>query len=593
MRKRGGRLLRVSLAFRLLVAFSAVAVLAVALVGWSVRETTRELVEADFQARIDAATRGARASVAWEVQLLRKQLPPLCTHGTFVDKALVELEKHKGDIDEIDAGPRIAFKHHVVDEAAARNLDHLVLATSHGYILGHTDPTRIGTSDPKLAELLASEPTKAPAVRQEGPDAVWLSTHCTQGEGKYVVGLVGSRRISPILQRVGEVNQLELSVLGEDDPNPTSTAESLVRPLDPPPVEGMRVYATVSREPLRRALARLDEGIVLAGAPAVLLAMLVALGLARTLSRPISALAREAREVVAGEPRPVRGGGGREIKQLAASFNKTLDELTAMRRRLAATERIAARREVARQVAHEIKNPLAPIRAAVETLRRLRAREDPAFDEYFDEATATVLDEVHRITNIVTEFTKFARLPAPAPAPMDLVATARSVVALHDRSSDATGDKKSRVELQAEAIPEVNADRDQIVQVLTNLVQNGLDAATEVREDARVVVSLSKQQDKVRIVVRDNGPGIADDMVDRIFEPYATTKDHGTGLGLAIVQRIVFEHGGEITYRPATKGGAVFEILLPIAGPSLLDRPLTNETTSQPLSKEGGGVARG
>ena len=86
----------------------------------------------------------------------------------------------------------------------------------------------------------------------------------------------------------------------------------------------------------------------------------------------------------------------------------------------------------------------------------------------------------------------------------------------------------------------------------------------------------------MRVVVRDNGPGVADEMRDKLFEPYATSKAHGTGLGLAICQRIVFEHGGEITYRPATKGGAVFEITLPVAGPSLLEKSM--EISSQPQS---------
>src|SRR6185436_4579859 len=122
------------------------------------------------------------------------------------------------------------------------------------------------------------------------------------------------------------------------------------------------------------------------------------------------------------------------LEQLAEAFNQTISDLTAMRKRLAATERIAARRDIARRVAHEIKNPLAPIQAAVETLRRLRARNDPAFDEYFDEATRTVLDEVQRIAGIVTEFTRFARLPAPEPAPMNLNETVRSVVNLHAAS---------------------------------------------------------------------------------------------------------------------------------------------------------------
>src|SRR5262249_25962411 len=118
------------------------------------------------------------------------------------------------------------------------------------------------------------------------------------------------------------------------------------------------------------------------------------------------------------------------------------------------------------------------------------------------------------------------------------------------------------------------ADKDQLVQVLTNLVQNGLDAAGAVRDDPRVVTTIGPlPNQRVRIVVRDNGPGVSKEMLSRLFEPYATTKEKGTGLGLAIVQRIVFEHGGEITYREATKGGAVFEIWLPVAGPPLLEKP--------------------
>jgi two-component system nitrogen regulation sensor histidine kinase NtrY len=251
-----------------------------------------------------------------------------------------------------------------------------------------------------------------------------------------------------------------------------------------------------------------------------------------------------------------------------------------MRKRLATTERIAARREVARQIAHEIKNPLAPIRAAVETLRRLRDRGDPAFDDYFEEATKTVLEEVHRISNIVSEFTRFNRLPAPNPEPIDLVSVARGVVKLHD-TPDAT-EESPRVDFQADPIPEVSADRDQMIQVLTNLIQNGLDAASAVRKDARVVVSIGRRDaGRVRVVVRDNGPGVSEAMLTKLFEPYATTKEKGTGLGLAIVHRIVFEHGGEIAYRTATKGGAVFEVTLPIAGPPLLERPPNVDVTGK------------
>jgi C4-dicarboxylate-specific signal transduction histidine kinase len=212
-------------------------------------------------------------------------------------------------------------------------------------------------------------------------------------------------------------------------------------------------------------------------------------------------------------------------------------------------------------------------------------RDDPAFDEYFEEATATVLGEVHRIANIVTEFTRFARLPAPNPEPCDLAQAARGVVTLHASNPDgAESPGGPRVELVVEAIPMVTADRDQMIQVLTNLIQNGLDAASAARPDPRVVVTIGPlPRDRVRIVVRDNGPGVPEAMEARLFEPYATTKEKGTGLGLAICQRIVFEHGGEITYRKGTKGGAVFELSLPVAGPSLLERPPKADITGRPL----------
>ena len=378
--------------------------------------------------------------------------------------------------------------------------------------------------------------------------------------------------------------QLQLAAIYPNDPVPRSDADFSV-------ISGLKVVASVPRAPLEAALATLDHAMAFGAAAAFVVALGIAIVLARSLSRPIVALAHETGEVVSGAPKRVVGRGGREIARLADAFNDAIDELTAMRRRLAATERIAARREVARQLAHEIKNPLAPIRAAMETLRRLRMRDDPAFDEYFEEATTIVLGEVHRIANIVTEFTRFNRMPPPNPEPIDLVQVARGVVTLHAMAPDgAEVSGPARVELASEKIPMVSADRDQIIQVLTNLIQNGLDAAEAVRPDPRVMVSVAPfEKERVRIVVRDNGPGVPEEFLPRLFEPYATTKQKGTGLGLAIVQRIVFEHGGEITYRKAAKAGAVFEITLPVAGPPLLERPPSNETTARAGGATGSG----
>jgi nitrogen fixation/metabolism regulation signal transduction histidine kinase len=304
--------------------------------------------------------------------------------------------------------------------------------------------------------------------------------------------------------------------------------------------------------------------------------MLLAALLARSLSRPLAQLETEARKVASGEAKPLDVRSSGEVGELARAFNSMLEDLGATRRRLAATNRVAAWREVARRVAHEVKNPLAPIRAAVETLRRLRARQDPAFDEYFDEATRTVLDEVHRISSIVTEFTRFARLPPPKPVDVDLAELARTVVKLHEAHA---GGLRLKV-LARGGTTHVSADRDQIVQVLTNLVQNAIDAlAARGTGEVRVVVD-GTQKDRVAISVVDDGPGIAPEMAARLFEPYATSKAQGTGLGLAIAQRIAIEHGGELAFvTPPGATGAEFRLTLPVDGP-----PPVSEMTPSPPS---------
>ena len=582
-----------SLAFRLALALVLVALGATALWGFGVRKTSRELLEAEFANRIEAATGEVREALASEATQLRDLTLPLCKGGAFFEKTLADLERTKGDLSQLDTGSQITLRHHVPDEAAARSLDELSLVTKDGTILSSSNRSLVGRKDARLGELVRKSSEGTPQLRKTDPKAgstteaepaieVW----CSRTERSYTLGFVGARKIEAILERVGRAHGVTLTPIDPDKEAPASTREQAVQTMKLKEVEGLSVVATMPRGRLLDALDRLDREIVASGAVAVLAALLLAVLLGRSLAKPLRELAHETREVVSGEPRPVRGRGGREIRELAESFNKTIDELGRMKKRLAVTERIAARREIARQVAHEIKNPLAPIRAAVETLRRLRERDDERFDEYFDEATRTVLEEVHRITNIVSEFTKFQRLPAPNPEPMDLVAAARGVVSLQSADPDRTdgGRGEPRVSLTAEEIPSVRADRDQIVQVLTNLIQNGLEAASAERPDARVNVTIGLIDDKhVRIVVRDNGPGVAEEMRERLFEPYATSKPTGTGLGLAICQRIVFEHGGEIAYRPATKGGAVFEIRLPIHGPSLLDKPL--ETTAQPVSR--------
>jgi two-component system nitrogen regulation sensor histidine kinase NtrY len=552
-----------SLAVRLLLALGTVALFVTALVGYAARDVSRREVERGFEQRMTAATSGVNDELVWEADALAQLIAPLCKHDTFVDRTLLDLERSNGDVEQLPIGLRTL----VADQQKALRLDELVLVTGSGQVIGASDARRLGTRDRSLKNRLAETDGKPRMVWRNG--RARLQAHCKKTRGGTTLGVVAARAVGPILERIGAAYEVTLSLESSKLPRPDGP-KAFVRKLKIDEIPGLVVTASISRQPLYEALAQIDSSIFLTGAIAVLLSVALAMFVARSLSQPIVELAHETREVVLGEPRPVRARGGRELKQLANSFNKTLGELVAMRKRLARSERIAARREVARQVAHEIKNPLAPIRAAIETLRRLRARDSPQFDEYFDEATRTVLEEVHRIKNIVSEFTKFARLPPPKFERVDIEELAAGVVGLHDAKDVAAG---AHVHLSSSPVALLMADHDQLVQVLTNLVQNGIEAATPVTDHPEVLVELSMLNDReLCIGVTDNGPGLDERAEDRLFEPYFSTKSEGTGLGLSIVQTIVHEHGGEILVMSDEGGGARFEVVLPISGPPLLEK---------------------
>jgi signal transduction histidine kinase len=559
-----------SLAVRLLLALGGVAILVTALVGFSARRVSRSEAERGFEQRLDAAVRGARGELAWEANTLTQVLVPLCRHDTFVDRTLLDLERGAGRLPQ---GRGIALQKLLQAQRKALRLDSLMLASKHGRILGSSAIRHVGKKSAAVRALLKRGAGKVRLDRTA--DDPRIVVFCTRSAKRATVSLIGTRRIRPILDRVGRAYGVEL-VLEEHASR--LAPNSVERVIEVAELEGLRLIASVPRGPLDRALAQIDASIFLSGGIAVLLSIALAVFVARNLSLPITELAHQTRQVVRGDPTPVRGRGGREMADLARSFNQTIAELTTMRRRLAETERIAARRELAQQVAHEIKNPLAPIQAAIETLRRLRERGDDAFDEYFDEATRTVLSEVRRIKQIVTAFSEFARMPKPTFARVDFREVARGVVRLHDARE--TGG--ATVALRSEEIPPIVADRDQLVQVLTNLVQNALDATRDLGAEGRVDVVLAQNSDtSVELLVVDNGSGVASDIEPHIFEAEVSSKAEGRGFGLAIVRGIVCEHGGEITLVGNTgddrndngaPGGSVFRVELPIDGPTQLAR---------------------
>ena len=292
---------------------------------------------------------------------------------------------------------------------------------------------------------------------------------------------------------------------------------------------------------------------------------------------------REVREAAAKLSRgdfDVQLHAGADATQNA--FNQMTKELARARARAVKAERIAAWRDIARRIAHEIKNPLTPIKMAIETMRKTFARQHPDFPEIFDESTKTVLEEVERMEKIVTEFSRFARLPRPNAARMSPLDAVVHVVSMHEvqnvASTNPDTPRSPRVKRDVDASFQVGgeprhvrADREQITQVLVNLVQNAIDAAVSKRgaEGANVLVRVAPgEAGAVVIEVHDDGPGIPTEERARIFEPYYTTKAHGTGLGLPICDRIVSDHAGTLTVQDsALLGGACFVVTLSREGP--------------------------
>jgi nitrogen fixation/metabolism regulation signal transduction histidine kinase len=225
------------------------------------------------------------------------------------------------------------------------------------------------------------------------------------------------------------------------------------------------------------------------------------------------------------------------------------------RDRLAASERVAAWREVARALAHELKNPLTPIAMSVELLRDARGR--PDFGEVLDESTRAIGEEVRRLRRIVDEFSRFARLPAPALAPLPAGELAQALLALYPAPPPGI----TLTTQVAPGLPGILADRDQLLQVLHNLLKNAFEAMPA---GGALRLSVRREGEEVLFVVSDSGAGIPAELLPRVFEPYLTTKAGGTGLGLAIAERIVQEHGGRLEVASPPGQGATFTMRLPV-----------------------------
>jgi len=244
----------------------------------------------------------------------------------------------------------------------------------------------------------------------------------------------------------------------------------------------------------------------------------------------------------------------------AGGYVLVFDDIT----QLIQAQRATAWAEVARRLAHEIKNPLTPIQLSAERLEMKLAGKLAAEDaEVLARGTRTIVNQVAALKSMVDDFRDYSRLPAPILAGLDLNALVLEVLALYETSRTPIAKKL------APGLPQVRADSAQIRQVLHNLVQNAQDALENRKqsgEQAMIEIATAVAGDRVRLSVADNGGGFPEEMMARIFEPYVTSKPRGTGLGLAIVKKIVDEHHGELAIENHPAKGVSVTILLPVAG---------------------------
>jgi signal transduction histidine kinase len=315
---------------------------------------------------------------------------------------------------------------------------------------------------------------------------------------------------------------------------------------------------------------------------AVLIGLLVSWWVSRRITRPVEELANGARDVASGHWNAhIDVHGNDEIGQLADAFNDMTRTLAAQKEKLVQTERVAAWRELARRLAHELRNPLFPLQITVENLQRARQLGPEQFQEVFGEATATLKAELANLNSIVGRFSDFSKMSAPQLARVNVNESLRNVVRLFEAQFNAVGKPSITTEyFLNESLPEIDADPDLLHRAFQNLVLNALDAMPA---GGTLSLRTSDGGETVRIEVSDTGKGLTPEECSRLFTPYYTTKLQGTGLGLAIVQSVISDHHGTISVSSEEGRGATFRIDLPKRQAGAVVKP--KESTPAPVSE--------
>jgi two-component system nitrogen regulation sensor histidine kinase NtrY len=317
-----------------------------------------------------------------------------------------------------------------------------------------------------------------------------------------------------------------------------------------------------ARRPYVELRNSIRSAALVAGSVGIILAILFSGWASARVTRPVERLAEASLEVAAGNwNTQVEINSSDELGALAESFNRMTREILEQRERLVQTERVAAWRELARRLAHELKNPLFPLQLTVENLVRAREQSPEQFDEVFRESSATLLAEIANLKNIISRFSEFSRMPQPQLQRVQINQTVQHVARLLQAQLQTPEHPPVECRLKlAETLPPIAADPDLLHRAFTNLALNALDAMPQ---GGTLTLRTGQAGHRVVVEIADTGIGLTAEECERVFTPYYTSKAHGTGLGLAIVQSIISDHGGRISVHSEPGRGTTFMIELP------------------------------
>ncbi len=587
---------------KIFLIFLATVLASVSLVTYGVTHYTQQAFEQQDAQRTEALVAQFKKEFDQRGEMVVQQVENI-TNADVTVRMVLDLARPNADSS--------LYIHDANGAAQTHNLDFVEFVNSDGALISSAQyPARVGYKNDWITATKNWEGTDAFLKREELPDGVALSLTAvrTATVGDKVVYIIGGRRLDhnflaslvlpgdmrALLYRNLDQGFVPTALTDANGPVPQADQfETLIEQIQKQPTPQMIVKtirwtsdpASAETFHARPLTGRNNEllGVLLLGSPqrelvllhrqilktaaavalaAIFIGLLLAWWISKRITQPVEELANGARDVASGRwDTHINVQGNDEIGQLADAFNHMTNTLASQKEKLVQTERVAAWRELARRLAHELRNPLFPMQITLENLQRARQLGPAQFQEVFAEGTATLKAELANLNSIVGRFSDFSKMPAPQFTRVNVNETLRNAVRLFEPQFTAVGKPSITTEyFLNESLAEIDADPDLLHRAFQNLVLNALDAMPA---GGSLTLRTADRGDAVRIEVSDTGKGLTPEECSRLFTPYYTTKQLGTGLGLAIVQSVVSDHHGTITVSSEEGRGATFRIDLP------------------------------